>query len=88
MNEACKSTFLTPTVRGPGEVSKVRISLNIITKVRKRAAIRKRYNQAPHLSQFQRFLLPNFVYILIDNRYKTYQMGFLFWCLGHDHGCA
>ena len=37
-------------------------------------------------SQFQRFLKPNFVYLLTNERYKTYQTGFSFGRLGHAHG--
>ena len=29
---------------------------------------------------------PNFVYLLTNERYKTYQMGFSFGCLGHGPG--
>ena len=30
--------------------------------------------------------IPNFVCVLTNERYKTYQMGFLFCCLGHAPG--
>ena len=33
--------------------------------------------------QFQRFFIPNFVCVLRNERYKTYQTGFLFCRLGH-----
>ena len=38
------------------------------------------------LSQFQRFLKPNFVCLLTNERYKTYQTGFSFGRLGHAPG--
>ena len=37
-------------------------------------------------SQFQTFFIPNFVCVLTNERYKTYQMGFLFCHLGHALG--
>ena len=37
-------------------------------------------------SQFQRFLKPNFVCLLTNERYITYQTGFLFGRLGHAQG--
>ena len=37
-------------------------------------------------SQFQRFFIPNFVCVLTNERYKTYQMGFSFCGLGHAPG--
>ena len=38
------------------------------------------------LSQFQRFFKPNFVYLLTNKRYITYQTGFSFGRLGHFKG--
>ena len=37
-------------------------------------------------SQFQRFFITNFVFVLTNKRYKTYQMGFSFYRLGHAPG--
>ena len=37
-------------------------------------------------SQFQRFFIPNFVCVLTNKRYKTYQTGFSFCHLGHAQG--
>ena len=37
-------------------------------------------------SQFQRFFKPNFVYLLTNERYITYQTGFSFGRLGHAQG--
>ena len=37
-------------------------------------------------SQFQRFFKPNFVCLLTNERYKTYQTGFSFGHLGHAQG--
>ena len=39
-------------------------------------------------SQFQRFLKPNFVCLLTNERYKTYQTGFSFGLLGHAPGAG
>ena len=36
--------------------------------------------------QFQRFFIPNSVCVLTNERYKTYQTGFLFCRLGHAPG--
>ena len=36
--------------------------------------------------QFQRFFIPNFVCVLTNERYKTYQTGFSFCRLGHAPG--
>ena len=33
-----------------------------------------------------KIFIPNFVCVLTNERYKTYQMGFLFCCLGHAPG--
>ena len=37
-------------------------------------------------SQFQRIVIQNFVFVLTNEKYKTYQMGFLFCRLGHALG--
>ena len=37
-------------------------------------------------SQFQRFFIPNFVCVLTNERYKTYQTKFSLFCLGHAPG--
>ena len=62
--------FFGPAPWGPGEGPKGQISLNII--------------KFQLLSQFQRFL--NFVCLLTNERYKTYQTGFSFGRLGHAPG--
>ena len=33
-----------------------------------------------------KIFIPNFVCVLTNERYKTYQTGFLFFCLGHAPG--
>ena len=33
-----------------------------------------------------KIFIPNIVCVLRNERYKTYQMGFLFFCLGHALG--
>ena len=73
MNGACKGTFyLAPPPWGPGEGPKGQISLNII--------------KFQLLCQFQRFFKPNFVCLLTNERYKTYQTGFSFGRPGHAPG--
>ena len=37
-------------------------------------------------SQFQRFFISNFVYVLTNERYKTYQTGFSYCRLGNAPG--
>ena len=68
----CNGTFFCPAPWGPVEGPKGQISLNII--------------KFQLLSQFQRFFKPNFVCLLRNERYKTYQMGFSFGRLGHAPG--
>ena len=72
MNGACNGTFFGPAPLGPGEGPKGQISLNII--------------KFQLQSQFQRFFKPNFVCLLTNERYKTYQTGFSFGRLGHAPG--
>ena len=64
--------FFCPAPWGPGEGPKGQISLNII--------------KFQLQSQFQRFLNQNFVCLLTNGRYKSYQTGFSFGLLGHAPG--
>ena len=64
--------FFCPAPLGPGEGPKGQISLNII--------------KFQLLSQFLKIFKPNFVCLLTNERYKTYQTGFSFGRLGHAPG--
>ena len=45
-----------------------------------------KYHLISITKSFQRFFIPNFVHVLTNERYKTYQTGFLFCHLGHALG--
>ena len=70
--ECATAHFFWPRPLGLWEGPKGQISLDII--------------KFQLLSQFQRFLNPNFVCLLTNKRYKTYQTGFSFGPLGHAPG--
>ena len=73
MNGACKGNFFGQPPLGPGEGSKGQISFN--------------FNYKVNFKDFYKCgELPNFVFVLTNERYKTYQTGFLFSCLGHVAG--
>ena len=72
MNGCVTAQFFGPAPWGPGEGPKGQISLNII--------------KIQLESQFQRFFKPNFVCLLTNERYKTYQTRFSFGRLGHAPG--
>ena len=72
MNGVCNSTFFWPAPWGPGEGPKGQISLNII--------------RISNTKSISKILKPNFVCLLTNERYKTYQTEFSFGGLGHALG--
>ena len=45
-----------------------------------------KYHLISVTKSISKIFIPNFVYVLTNERYKTYQMGFLFCPLGHAPG--
>ena len=45
-----------------------------------------KYHLISITKSISKILIPNFVYVLTNERYKTYQTGFLFCRLGHALG--
>ena len=45
-----------------------------------------KYHLISITKSISKIFVPNFVCVLTNERYKTYQTGFLFCCLGHDLG--
>ena len=45
-----------------------------------------KYHSISITKSILKFFIPNFVCVLTNERYKTYQTGFLFCCLGHAPG--
>ena len=45
-----------------------------------------KYHLISFTKSISKIFIPNFVCVLTNERYKTYQTGFLFGCLGHALG--
>ena len=45
-----------------------------------------KYHLISITKSISKIFIPNFVCVLTNKRYKTYQMGFSFCCLGHNPG--
>ena len=65
-----RQTLFCPAPLGPGEGSKGQISFRLITIT----------------MSISKIFIPNFACVLTNERYKTYQTGFLFYCPGHAPG--
>ena len=72
MNGACYCTFFCPAPMGPWGGAK---TSNII-----------QYHKISITKLISKIFQPNFVCLLTNERYKTYQMGFTFSHLGHAQG--
>ena len=72
MNGACKGIFFLPRPLGPWEGAK---RSNII-----------KYHLISITKSISKIFKPNFVCLLTNERYKTYQTGFSFGHLGHAPG--
>ena len=71
MNRVCNGTFFCPP---PGPCGGAKRS-NII-----------KYHLISITKSISKIFKPNFVFLLTNERYKPYQTGFLFRCLGHAPG--
>ena len=45
-----------------------------------------KYHLISIIKSISKISIPNFVFVLTNKRYKTYQTGFKFCCLGHARG--
>ena len=45
-----------------------------------------KYHLISITKSISKIFIPNFVFVLTNERYTTYQMGFIFCCLGHAPG--